>query len=134
MKKSIKYLTALLTVGILILACQEDEKTLEFPKVKTLPVSDITKNGGTFNAQIINDSDEEIIAYGFNWTKVIRGWSGKEWTEGTESFEFSGTPESNTISKEITTTRKARTIYYARGFIKTADYTIYGDYVEFVSF
>ena len=56
-------------LSILLLNNCEDEKAQarSYPQVRTNPVSGITSNGATFNAEIYSLGTEQIINHGFVW-------------------------------------------------------------------
>ncbi|MEQ9167308.1 MAG: hypothetical protein RLO12_13715 [Fulvivirga sp.] len=52
---------------LLVTCTKEDEVFREYPRLKTLPVVDISEEGATFSAQILELGNQDIIEYGFVW-------------------------------------------------------------------
>ncbi len=109
--------------------CGKDEITSrEYPRLNTLAVSDISENGAKFNAEIMYRGDFEIINYGFVW-----GERENPIIENSDRVVYLENIQSDKFSSEVSTTLKEEVKYYLRSFIQTAEYTVYGSNVEFIS-
>ncbi|MBN1968730.1 MAG: IPT/TIG domain-containing protein [Candidatus Delongbacteria bacterium] len=109
--------------------CDKDEITSrDYPRLKTLPVSEITEEGAIFNAEIIFRGDFEIINYGFVWAE-----SENPTISNSERIIYSDNIQSNNYSETIETTLKENVPYFVRAFLETNDYIVYGENVSFIS-
>ena len=127
-----KKLIAIFIIGFAVLAlirCKEDDVTeREYPRLRTESVSKITSEGALFNAQIIYRGDMEIKSYGFVWSEdelpdLIYA----------DKVVFDNNIFSESFSAEISSNLVENQSYYVRSFIVTADFTVYGQQVTFVS-
>lgn len=113
----------------LFIKCDDDDVTgRDYPRINTLPVTDIASSGARFSAEIIFRGDFNIINYGFVW-----GETNNPVIESNERIVYSENILSNQFSAYVSTTLKEQTKYIVRPFIITDDFTIYGKNVEFVS-
>lgn len=121
-------LLACLAGFLLVLAgCDDEPVQREYPRVRTLEVTNITGNGATFVAEVYEEGNAEITEHGFTWAlsrpdensneKVILG-------------SFSGTGR---YEAEINTALEEGITYEVCAFVKAGDYTVYGDKVKFKS-
>ena len=68
--KAILRTILLISLLSLLVKCNKDEVTgRDYPRIKTLPVTEITPNGARFNAEIIFRGNFEVINYGFVWSE-----------------------------------------------------------------
>ncbi len=115
-------------IGSLV-ECNEDEVTSRnYPRLKTLPVSEITSQGAKFNAEITFRADFEVISYGFVWSE-----SENPTIESSDRVIYSENIQSDKFSEIIETTLKEEVSYFVRGFVETNDYIVYGENVDFLS-
>lgn len=128
MKALLKYILLISLLSLLI-KCDKDEITSRnYPRLKTLPVSEITKEGAIFNAEIIFRGDFEIINYGFVWAE-----SENPIISNSERVIYSDNIQSNNYSETIETTLKEDISYFVRAFVETKDYIVYGENMSFLS-
>lgn len=110
-----------LAVLILIKCEKEKAQPRVYPRVHTLPVNGITKDGATFFGEIYSLGTENITEHGFVWgtgsdpkynydNKVLLGETDK-----TGGFEA-----------EILTTLAIGSNYHVRAFVKTDEHIVYG--------
>jgi N-acetylneuraminic acid mutarotase len=120
----------LLFILVLNVKCQEDEDTARnYPRLKTLPVSEITKEGATFNAEIIYRGDFEIINYGFVWDYA----TDNPTIEKNEQLVYSNNLNSKGFSERIESSLVEGYNYYVRAFVQTNDFLVYGEILSFTS-
>lgn len=120
----------LLVVWTWFSQCSRPEiaETGGYPRLKTLPVSEITSAGATFHAEIIYRGEMEIVAHGFVWDT-----DPEPTLENSERMIRTGSPSAETFADTmITTNLKERTPYFVRAYIQTVDYLVYGAPVEFM--
>lgn len=128
MKATLKYILLISFLGLLIM-CEKDEvSSRDYPRLKTLPVSEITVEGARFNAEIIFRGDFEVINYGFVWSE-----RENPTIESSEKIVYSNNIHSNSFSAIIGTTLKNSISYFVRSFIRTEDFLVYGQNVQFIS-
>lgn len=103
----------------------------DYPRIKTLQVTDITEEGATLNSRIVLAGNQEILEYGFVWNK--RGFYVQYATLPHNKVVLKGSPGTETFSARVTSTLEKATTYYVRSFVRTADYVVYGDQTSFLS-
>lgn len=128
MKLTIK-LFLLIIITTLLVNCSKNEVTSRiYPRLTTLNVTDLSENGAKFNAKIIFRGSFEVITYGFVWSEIKNPT-----IENSDRVVYAENIQSETFSTEITTTLKEGINYYVRSFIKTKDFTVYGENIKFLS-
>lgn len=128
MKQLLKNILLISLLG-LFLGCDKYEVTPRaYPRITTLPVTEITTEGARFNAEIIFRGDMEIINSGFVWGRFPNPVKEKndKWVsyDNIQNDKFSQLIETN-LKKDIN--------YNVRAFIETNDFIVYGWNVEFLS-
>ncbi len=109
--------------------CDDDEATRRnYPRLKTLPVSEVNLDGARFNAEIIFRGDFEVINYGFVW-----GETESPTLERSDRLIYAENIQSEKFSEKIETTLKGETAYFVRAFIETNDFIVYGENVSFIA-
>ena len=112
-----------------LVRCDEYEVTSRnYPRVKTLAVSEISSQGARLNAEIIYRGDFEVINYGFVW-----GLTENPTKLNSDRVVFAENINRNKFSELIESTLREDTTYYVRAFVQTNDYTVYGENVSFLS-
>ena len=108
--------------------CQEEEISLEYPKVRTLAVTDITQEGAVFRGEVLLAGKQEVLETGFVWQEgaapLLGSSDQKVLTKPVSEGKFSAT---------IHTTLKPDTKYYVKAYAKSKDYLVYGQVQSFVS-
>lgn len=129
--KNIIRKTILISLATFFIMCSEDDgvSTREYPRVKTLGVTNITESGATFNAEFILRGDFEINRYGFVWATFTEN-PDLEDSDKIEVYENITEP---TFSLEISSALKANDSYFVRAFVQTEEFIAYGQPVEFLS-
>jgi len=119
----------LLSLSTVLVNCDEDEVTnRNYPRLKTLPITEITSEGAKFHAEIISQGNSEIINYGFVW-----GENENPNKEQSDRAIYLDNIEIDKFSKKIESTLKEGTIYNVRAFVETNDFVVYGTNVNFTS-
>lgn len=127
--KKIHIICIFLLSALVLLRCNKDEPDeRNWPKVITLPVTNITELGARFNAEIVKRGDFKILGYGFVWSP-----KSNPSLESSERKVVYGIPGDTGFSADINTTLRTGVTFHVRSFIRTSDYTVYGKEVEFVS-
>jgi hypothetical protein len=122
---SIFILHSLLFFGLT--ACQKTEvATRDYPRLRTLEVSNISSTGGKFSAEIISGNAGEVVEYGFVWSQNAQSPN----LGNSDNTDIKGTIAGNTFSADVETLQNNKG-YYLRSFIKTSDLLIYGRVVTF---
>jgi hypothetical protein len=99
-----------------------------YPKITTLPVTNISETGVTFHASINRLASVPIINHGFVWGTDEEATVSSEYRLQLGPVSAIGEFEAD-ISAGLD---KDRT-YFVRAFVATSDYYVYGDPVSFVS-
>lgn len=109
--------------------CEEEKAhPRDYPRVRTLPVSNITAEGATFKGDLYSLGTEPIKEYGFVW--------GPNIDPGLESDKVILPGENAALgiyTAEIRSTLKEGTEYTVKSFIKTDSHVVYGTPLTFVS-
>ncbi len=116
-------------LAILLLNNCEDEKAQarSYPQVRTNPVSGITSNGATFNAEIYSLGTEQIINHGFVW-------DDNKYADLTDDKILLGPASvSGVYSAEIEASLAKDVEYTVKSFVQTAEHVVYGLPVTFKS-
>ena len=129
MKIKISHLLFLFLV-VLLIQCNKDQEIFEraYPRLNTLEITNILVDKIVLRAQILHRGDFEILSYGFVWAK-----SKNPIFELSEKIVFNQNIQVDSFSAEITSFLEKDVIYYARAFIKTPEYTVYGENQQFFS-
>ena len=105
----------------LLVKCDEDEVTSrDYPRLRTLQVTDVSTEGVQFNAEIILRGDSEIISYGFVWGE------NENPTKESSNLVSANNLDSDKFSQKILSILNNSKTYYVRSFVETHDYLVYG--------
>lgn len=120
-------IACLSALSLLLTGCEDEPVQREYPRVRTLEVSNISPEGATFEGEVYDQGDAPISEHGFAWALNPSSieYSNKVFLSGVDSsprFTF------NIISTLIKDKR-----YYVAAFVKSGEYTVYGNVVEFDS-
>ena len=122
----------LITMICIFFSCEEAvEVKKDYPTVKTFEVSSISENGVTFNGEIKNEYNYEIIEFGFIWGGDSRFNIYKYKQQ--ETIVFTNNLINGRFSKEVKYGMLKDRIYKVRAFIKTKDKIIYGPLISYTS-
>ena len=118
-----------LSFVILFNSCTREEISLRnYPRLKTLEVSEITQDGATFNAEIFAQGSEAIVEMGFVWST-----GPNPSIENSDKVIISESPDNVIFSFRISTSLIKDKTYWVRAFLKTQTKTVYGTTVSFKS-
>ena len=117
----------LIFLMLLAAACEDDAVPRDYPRVRTLPVTNITEEGAVFTAEIYEPGNVDITEHGFVWAL-----SRPDVDQDNRVYlgTFTGTGE---FSSEITTTFEPGITYKVSAFVRAGKYTVYGNAVEYTS-
>jgi hypothetical protein len=118
--KRIKTYVSVIMILIVIIGCQKEKEkvaTLDYPRLKTLPVTGLSQSGVEFNAEIISGDVSQINECGFvgDAKKLVIN-------EGVKNNRFSG-KANFTLIKGVN--------YTVYSYVKTDKYMVYGNKVIF---
>jgi hypothetical protein len=118
----------LLISSLIMLAnCDEADITSRpYPRIKTLPVTNISEEGVTFNAELISAEDFEVIEYGFIW-----GNQEELTISNSEVQSFFEVPTPSNFSFQLNTALDLNSVNYVRAYARTSEYIVYGVNEEF---
>ena len=110
--------------------CAEEENAVtsrEYPRVRTMSVTNISAEGAVANGEIIF-APTEILDHGFIWSKAPPPAFGA--SERISLGALSGTGKfSAIIERSLAEGQK----YYIAAYAINKDYTVYGDVISFMS-
>jgi len=111
----------------LLSSCEDEPVKRDYPRVKTLEVTNITEAGATFTGEVFEEGNQGITEHGFVWAtrqpdveysnKVLLG-----------SFSSSGQ-----FSAEVGSSLAEGITYQVAAFVISGEYTVYGEPVTFKS-
>lgn len=127
--KSVLKNSLLIFLVVMLVKCDNDEITgRDYPRLKTLAVTEITPEGAKFNAEIISRGNSEVINYGFVWSE-----SENPAITNSDRIIYPDNTQSNIFYKSVKTTLKEGVLYFVRAFVETNEYIVYGENVKFLS-
>ncbi|MEI6138704.1 MAG: IPT/TIG domain-containing protein [Mariniphaga sp.] len=127
--KNFKNIFYILLILSGLTTCRKEEvASMEYPRLNTLEVTDVSESGAVFNAEIISGNVSEVIEYGFVWGLTI-----SPYTSINDQQIIQGKLNSTRFSAQIHSGMVKGVTYYAKPYIKTSTTLVYGKYVSFVS-
>jgi hypothetical protein len=128
MRKVIGILLVFILLGVTF-SCEEDGLyPREYPRITTLPVTDISTEGAMLNAEFLLRGNTEIISYGF----VFISGLGNNFEE-LRRVVIPGTIQDEAFSVFIGSGLYSNGRYWVRAFVETDDFMVYGEEVFFRS-
>lgn len=114
----------------ILTSCDNEEiiTSRNYPRILTLPVTEVTSDSVMFNGNFLNRGKFEILQYGFVWDHRINPN-----IDDHNRVIVSRNISDEKFSQTIRTTLKEGVTYFVRAFVKTNDYLVYGETVRFVS-
>lgn len=106
----------------------EDVYQRGYPKIVTISVKNINENGADFNAEVFNYENLDIQEYGFLWSESS-GISLNVSEKKILSSQFTN----GKFSTKVEAALKRNTEYFVRAYLKTDNYTVYGNQISFES-
>lgn len=126
--KAIGFIFLFILSVILLSDCEEESaRPRSYPRVNTLPVSNITENGATFNAEISSLGAEAITEHGFVWGVTINP------TINNDNILLGPIETKGSYSAEVLTTLSKGIKYTVKPYVQTVDHIVYGAPVTFES-
>jgi hypothetical protein len=117
----------LLTCFFVFGCSKEIVETREYPRVKTLAVSNITDNGVVFNAEIMTLGDEPVMEQGFMF-----GTYARLNMVSSQVLTMNGVNAVAKYKMDVPLGSFPRkSIIYVRAYVKTASITVVGNVVSF---
>lgn len=115
---------------IILFCCQEDKELARpYPVVNTLPITEISKDGAVFNAEIISENLSDIIEHGFVWAAD----KNAVFNVDNSLLIKLGLPSTTNVSFVVNSTLESNKEYKVRSYLKTKNKIIYGKVVTFFS-
>ncbi len=111
-----------------LLGCEkEDVSKRDYPRINTLPITEMGSDGTIVTAEVVFRGDFQILEYGFVWSQ-----QPVPIVERSDKYSFTEELNSDAFSYQLRTL-EPQTTYFTRAFIRTEDYLVYGQIQEFVS-
>ncbi|MEO9482826.1 MAG: IPT/TIG domain-containing protein [Ekhidna sp.] len=127
--KQVKQISTLIFLFFALSNCEENEvSSREYPRLKTLAVSNITEAGATFSAEFTFRGDFEITSYGFTWSRFKNPV-----IESSDKVVVNENLKDSGFSLDAKSALEEGVTYNVRPFVTTNDYIVYGTSTEFVS-
>ena len=127
-----KFNTQLYLLGFIIftflIQCTPEEIIRDYPTIETVSIKDVSKKGAVFNATLKNINNYDILEYGFVWS-----YTGDPNIQNSEKTKNNSGIKSGSFSANIKTTLIEGARYFVKSYVKTKDYLVYGNKLEFVS-
>lgn len=114
---------------IFLFSCNKEiEEKREYPRINTLCVTDITENGAIFYAEVLTLGNTPIIEQGFLW-----GANENLDLNNAECKSIQVTNTTGEFHAYINSSLYKTQHYYVRAYIKTDDFTVLGNTLDFIS-
>lgn len=128
-EKVIAFFFLFISLVFILINCEkENARARSYPRVNTMPVSGINKNGAIFNGEISSLGTEKIIEHGFVW-----GITTDPDINRYNKILLGRSDSTGAYSAEIFTSLKKDIKYNVKSFVQTADHIVYGVAVDFKS-
>lgn len=128
----IKYsirLSFILILLLLLMKCDDHEfPESPYPKVETLPVTNISVTGVTLQADLVQLSKQSIVNHGFVW-----GTKENLSLTSDENIQLGAIAGLGKFEAEVKAGLQEGETYFVKSFVITADYLVYGKPVSFTS-
>jgi hypothetical protein len=109
-------------------ACSDWELPQSFPVILTEEVAQVDAGGADFTAHVLSlGTDQPAQRYGFVWSDAQMP------TLGSSQLALSDDLQKGTFTRRIRSDLIEGTRYFVRAFVQTAELTIYGNEVSFIS-
>ncbi|TDQ33365.1 IPT/TIG domain-containing protein [Zeaxanthinibacter enoshimensis] len=113
--------------------CTTEEETItprEYPRLTTLPVTEVSNDGARLNAEFILRGDYPIAEYGFIYSD---DYVGRMDFENSERISIEGNVGAEGFSAMISRNLRNNEEYHVKAYVRTADYLVLGEPVNFKS-
>lgn len=121
------YMIGLGLANLVLPGCDDEITTRDYPRVRTLEVMNITKEGATFAAEVYDEGNIEITEHGFVWSLSLPD------VNADERVLLGGFSGKGRYEAAISTALDEGITYEVCAFVKAGDYTVYGEKVSFMS-
>lgn len=111
----------------LLSSCEDDPVKRDYPRVKTLEVTNITEAGATFTGEVLEEGNSEITEHGFVWATRQ---PDVEYSNKVLLGSFSSTGK---FSAEVGSNLTEGLTYQVAAFVISGEFTVYGEPVTFKS-
>lgn len=120
-------MAGLAVIFVVLAGCEDEPVPRDYPRVKTLEVTSITPEGAVFTAEITEPGNGRISEHGFAWAVSTPNidYDNRIYLG---SFDAPGQ-----FSAEISASLAEGVTYKVTAFVKSGEYTVYGNAVEFKS-
>jgi hypothetical protein len=107
--------------------CEDEPVQRDYPRVKTLEVTNITSEGALFEAEVTETGSGMISEHGFVWSLNNPG------LENDNKVFLGPLSGEGQFTAEIRSTLSEGNTYEVTAFVRSGEYTVYGNTVEFKS-
>ena len=112
---------------MLIAGCEDEPVQRDYPRVKTLEVTNITSEGALFSAEVYEPGNAEISDHGFAWAL---SQPAIDYDNRVNLGPLTGTGQ---FTAEVSSALAEGVTYKVAAFVRSGEYTVYGNMVEFKS-
>jgi N-acetylneuraminic acid mutarotase len=116
-----------LALSLLVFSCEDEPVERDYPRVRTLEVTNISEAGATFSAEVLYEGNVPITEHGFAWSFI------KPDVTNSDRVIFGALDGKGVFSADISTTLFEGLTYKVCGYVKAGDYTVYGEEIKFTS-
>ncbi|MCZ8216105.1 MAG: IPT/TIG domain-containing protein, partial [Cyclobacteriaceae bacterium] len=127
-KTAIKIFVISITLFLLVTCDNYEFPKSPYPRIETLPVINISETGVTFQANIIQLGEGEIINHGFVW-----GLDEEIFINDEDKIELGAISAIGSFEADVKSGLIEGETYFVKAFVATADYFIYGKALSFIS-
>ncbi|MRS05353.1 hypothetical protein EG832_19395, partial [bacterium] len=107
--------------------CEDDPVPRDYPRVRTLEVINISSDGATFEAEVYDKGNAPVSEHGFAWALSLSN------IEYGNTVLLGSLDTTSRFSANISSSLIKDKRYYVAAFVKSGEYTVYGNVVEFDS-
>ncbi len=116
-----------LALLLLVAGCEDEPVQRDYPRVKTHEITGITSEGAIFEAEVTETGNGVISEHGFVWALSNPG------LESDNKVFLGPLGGAGQFTAEIRSTLSEGITYRVTAFVRSGDYTVYGNTVEFKS-
>ena len=127
--KDITWLLLFLLSAFIFSYCEDETaEPRSYPRVNSMPVSDISSKGATFNAVLYSMGSEPVIQHGFVW-----GTIGELDINSSNRVLLGPSEQTGKFSSTIVTSLVSGLDYVVEPFVQSSDHIVYGITTKFRS-
>jgi N-acetylneuraminic acid mutarotase len=120
-------MAAIAVLSLLLAGCEDEPVQRDYPRVRTLEVTNITADGATFVAEVFDEGNLGITEHGFTWSL------SEPSVLSDERVYLGGFSGTGRFEAEISTALAEGASYVVCAFVKAGEYTVYGENIKFMS-